>query len=419
MIKNNKMICTIICAMMIMMTACGNTEVEDVKKNDGNNAVTTTVIKEDEPEVVTDSMDISSEVSDNSSRVDESSSSKPEDSSKMDSSSKNESSSRSDSSSKKDDSSKNERKKNDSSSKSETKTTTVSSKTNTSSNGNSSGNTTTVQKTNTGNNNGNSNNTGNSGNSGNTQQTSSVQPVQQETKPAVTNAPEPAAPVVTDPPVVAQPEPEPQSEPQPEPEPQPVQLTEDGYDPREYARLRGGALVHTNKPYDGFADDIHYYLSWVNDLSDVELAYFNFDMGCMTEQDWQIICDDLMNYVTNNYAGYNIELANDSYIIKSENEDYAGYNGKGHTSGIEGHNVCINERNEPFIDDNDLTWYYEDFSELRNRFLEDVDFALSRSLPEMIPDNHTFKLSFDFYKMHMPAPYEYLWSYSFVVLDPT
>lgn len=374
MMKNNKKICMIICAMMIMMTACGNTEVEDVKKNDGNNAVTTTVIKEDEPEVVTDSMDISSDVSDNSSRVDESSSSKPEDSSKMDSSSKNESSSRSDSSSKKDDSSKNERKKNDSSSKSETKTTTVSSKTNTSSNGNSSGNTTTVQKTNTGNNNGNSNNTGNSGNSGNTQQASSVQPVQQETKPAVTNAPEPAAPVVTDPPVVAQPEPEPQPEPQPEPEPEPVQLTEDGYDPREYARLRGGALVHTNKPYDGFADDIHYYLSWVNDLSDVELAYFNFDMGCMTEQDWQIICDDCWNYIRETYSylpNVKFEDTDEYYVVFDEDGNLVDWKG-GFRYGRSSHSFHTNERGESYVDEHDIDWYYEDFADLREHFHEEI-----------------------------------------------
>ena len=372
MMKNNKKICTIICAMMIMMTACGNTEVEDVKKNDGNNAVTTTVIKEDEPEVVTDSMDVSSDVSDNSSRVDESSSSKPEDSSKMDSSSKNESSSRSDNSSKKDDSSKNERKKNDSSSKSETKTTTVSSKTNTSSNGNSSGNTTTVQKTNTGNNNGNSNNTGNSGNSGNTQQASSVQPVQQETKPAVTNAPEPAAPVVTDPPVVAQPEPEPQ------PEPQPVQLTEDGYDPREYARLRGGALVHTNKPYDGFADDIHYYLSWVNDLSDVELAYFNFEMGCMTDQDWQIICDDCWNYIRETYSylpNVKFEDTDEYYVVFDEDGHCLDWKG-GFGFGVSGCNFFTNDRGENCVDENDVFWYYEDFSEEINYFHQEAQDAV-------------------------------------------
>jgi len=354
-----------------MMTACENTEVEDVKKNDGNNTVTTTVIKEDEPEVVTDSMDISSDVSDNSSRVDESSSSKPEDSSKMDSSSKNESSSRSDSSSKKDDSSKNERKKNDSSSKSETKTTTVSSKTNTSSNGNSSGNTTTVQKTNTGNNNGNSNNTGNSGNSGNTQQASSVQPVQQETKPAVTNAPEPAAPVVTDPPVVAQPEPEPQ----PAPEPEPVQLTEDGYDPREYARLRGGALVHTNKPYDGFANDIHYYLSWVNDLSDIELAYFNFEMGCMTDQDWQIICDDCWNHIHNKY-GYlsNIKFEDNSEYFVSFDENGNCLDWKGSFGfGIRSASFFTNSQGDICVDENNIDWYYEDFIEIKEHFYEEID----------------------------------------------
>ena len=343
--NTKKMICTIACAMMIMMTACGNEKVQDVK-NAGNSSIAEAVM-EDENEVVTDAMDASSACEDDSSRTDESSSSRPDDSSKTDSSSKSENSS------KKDNSSKAASKKSDSS-KSESKTTTTTQKIN-SSGGN--GNTATSQMTNSGS--GNNGNSGNSNNNGNTGNSNNTQPIQNNTQPVENHDSEP----VTTPPS------------QTISEPAPVQLTEDGYDPREYAKLRGGTLVHTNKPYDGFADDIHYYLSWVNDLSDVELAYFNFDMGCMTDRDWQIICDDCWDHIHNKYgylSNIKFEDNNDYFVSFDDNGNCLDWKGS-FGFGIRSASFYTNDKGETCVDEHNIDWYYEDFVEIIDHFYEEID----------------------------------------------
>ncbi|ADU23934.1 hypothetical protein [Ruminococcus albus] len=373
--KTNKIICAIACAMIIMMTACGNTEVKDADNISDSSTEITAVEKEDENEVVTDTMD-SSACEDDSSRIDDNSSSRPDDSSKTDSSSKNESSSKKDKSS-----SKAANKKSDSSSKSSSKSSNKSSGNSNSSGGN--GNANTSQKNNSGGNNSNSGSTNNNGNTGNSNNT---QPVQNDTQPVVNYNPEPA----TTPP--------PQTVSDPTPQPEPVQLTEDGYDPREYARLRGGALVHTNKPYDGFANDIHYYLSWVNDLSDVELAYFNFDMGCMTDRDWQIICDDCWNYIHERYKDYpNIKIENtdEFYVVFDENGNCLDWKG-GFGYGVGGRSFYHNDKGEVCVDENNIPWYYEDFLDLRNQFYEEIKDVID-SFHFTKDDTFTLRIHLNYY----------------------
>ncbi|MCR5019379.1 hypothetical protein [Ruminococcus sp.] len=374
--KTNKMICAIACAMIIMMTACGNTEVKDADNISDSSTEITAVEKEDENEVVTDTMDSSSACEDDSSRMDDNSSSRPDDSSKTDSSSKNESSSKKDNSS-----SKAANKKSDSSSKSSSKSSNKSSGNSNSSGGN--GNANTSQKNNSGGNNSNSGSTNNNGNTGNSNNT---QPVQNDTQPVVNYNPEPA----TTPP--------PQTVSDPTPQPEPVQLTEDGYDPREYARLRGGALVHTNKPYDGFANDIHYYLSWVNDLSDVELAYFNFDMGCMTDRDWQIICDDCWNHIHNKYgylSNIKFEDNNEYFVSFDENGNCLDWKGS-FGFGIGSASFFTNNRGEVCVDENNIDWYYEDFIEIIDHFYEEIDESIDcHHYTEN--DNYTQYIHFNYY----------------------
>ena len=121
-------------------------------------------------------------------------------------------------------------------------------------------------------------------------------------------------------------------------------------------------------------------------------------MGCMTDRDWQIICDDCWNHIHNKYgylSNIKFEDNNEYFVSFDENGNCLDWKGS-FGFGIRSASFFTNNRGEVCVDENNIDWYYEDFIEIIDRFYEEIDESIDcHHYTEN--DNYTQYIHFNYY----------------------